>query len=437
MKKVALLIGVQEYRDPDISPLKYVRSDVQALAGVLRETCDFDRVRVLADAEGDGAPELNNVMSALRQAALDLRDDDLFLFYFGGHGIEHDGSAYLMMPKTDHAFPDIGSLPIERLRGILAGLVARQRLLLFDACRNSPRAGRGDEDNPMGEIISRDIVAAARTVADDAGSTSLLAACRPRQRAYAWAEKQHGVFTYFLLEGLRGAAFDQGRLTFQDLAGYVQREVTGWSQRMPGLSRPQHPWYEHAGDPDPIVLVHGRPREMIPVAEIEPPPLPPSPPPLPPKAPPLPPPAPPGRALAERVADLLARHVPQDGLHAAPHIPNRKLVHARAACAMPDDQPVLALIDCTVFGSAKCCLIFGCHAIYFHNDWTGKSSGRGMIPYEQFPQCQFADGGFGEVALGNGRYLNVAGSDMPRAMIIRLLNQIAQWVGEASGGPAA
>ena len=53
MKRVALLVGVENYQDQDITPLRFAGADVKALAEELRGPCGFDHVRVFAE----GAPE--------------------------------------------------------------------------------------------------------------------------------------------------------------------------------------------------------------------------------------------------------------------------------------------------------------------------------------------------------------------------------------------
>ena len=257
MKRVALLVGVEEYTDPEISPLRFARADVTALGEALRDRCRFDRVRVLADRAGRDAPQLPNILDALKDLAPRLDSDDLFCFYFAGHGVELDGQGYLLTPDSRHAFPEAGSLSLSVLRGIFGQLVARRRVLILDACRNSPEAGRGDADNRMGAGISRDIAATARARAGGSVATSLLSACSSGQRAYEWAEEGHGLFTYFLLEGLAHGAWRDESLMFRDLAAYTCRKVSDWCAKAPGLRGPQEPWYEHFGNPEPIILAEG------------------------------------------------------------------------------------------------------------------------------------------------------------------------------------
>jgi len=260
MKKYALLVGVEEYRDKMISRLQFARADATALAQRLSDRCGFDHVRVLADESGSDAPDLVNIVTALRDTAGELRREDLFLFFFAGHGIEKDGHGYLLARDSIQAFPEHGSLSLELLRKTFGELGASKRILLLDACRNSPDAGRADADNRMGDVISRDIVAAARSKLSSGTTTVLLSACRSGQRAYEWPAKGHGVFTQYLVEGLDGAAWADDGLEFDRLAGYAASQVRQWAANTPGLPIPQEPWYEKFGDPEPVLLAVGKPQ---------------------------------------------------------------------------------------------------------------------------------------------------------------------------------
>jgi len=258
MKKHALLVGVEDYRDRMISRLQFARADATALAECLRDRCGFGHVRVLADESGEDEPLLVNIITALRDISAELRSEDLFLFFFAGHGVEKDGHGYLLARDSLQAFPEHGSLSLELLRKTFEHLTASKRVLLLDACRNCPDAGRAEGDNRMGDAICRDIVAAARSKLTSGTTTALLSACRSGQRAYEWPAKGHGVFTHYILDGLDSAAWEGHELEFADLASYVARQVRHWSSNTPGLSVPQEPWYEQFGDPETIMLADRR-----------------------------------------------------------------------------------------------------------------------------------------------------------------------------------
>ena len=109
----------------------------------------------------------------------------------------------------------------------------------------------------MGDVISRDIVAAARTRLTAHTTTGLLSACRCGQRAYEWPTKGQGVFSYYLCEGLDGEAWENGQIEFHRLAGYVGKQVRRWTAATPGLACGQEVWFEQYGGPEPIILAGG------------------------------------------------------------------------------------------------------------------------------------------------------------------------------------
>jgi formylglycine-generating enzyme required for sulfatase activity len=270
MRKYALLVGVEDYRDKMISRLQFARADATDLAERLRDRCRFDQVHVLAEESGENEPLLVNIVTALRDMAGELRQEDLFLFFFAGHGVEKDGHGYLLARDSLQAFPEHSSLSLELLRKTFERLSAGKRILLLDACRNSPDAGRADAPNCMGVVISRDIVAVARSKPPAGTTTALVSACRSGQRAYEWPAKGHGVFTHYLVEGLDGAAWMSGELEFDRLAGYVADQVHQWSANTPGLPIPQEPWYEKFGHPGAILLALGGPGGVSSAAQPKP-----------------------------------------------------------------------------------------------------------------------------------------------------------------------
>jgi uncharacterized caspase-like protein len=126
-----------------ISPVKNARKYATDLAERLLNRCNFNHVRVLADETGNDVPDLVNIGTALRDIASELRPEDLFLFFFAGHVVEKDGHGYLLARDSLLAFPEHGSLSLKLLRKNFKRLSAGKRILLLDACRNSPDAARG------------------------------------------------------------------------------------------------------------------------------------------------------------------------------------------------------------------------------------------------------------------------------------------------------
>lgn len=142
------------------------------------------------------------------------------------------------------------------------------------------------------------------------------------------------------------------------------------------------------------------------------------------------------KPMDTKILRALKKHLPQDGLFVAPDIPVKKLNAARRSCRVPSSEQILGLIDCTTLGSAKNCLLLGRHAAYFHNAWSGKSSGAGTIPYEDFCHRSFGDGGFQEVSLDRNQHLNISGCSLSKTKLIDLLRSVKQAITGRSEEPS-
>ena len=130
-------------------------------------------------------------------------------------------------------------LPLNDLYRTLAGLEAKSVTVLLDACFSGQnREKKLLVANARGITVTPKQLAVPKNV-------TVLAAASGSEISGALKEKEHGVFTYYLLKGLGGAAdgnLDR-RLTMGELATYVSREVKkqaaqlGWEQA-PYLSGP-------------------------------------------------------------------------------------------------------------------------------------------------------------------------------------------------------
>ena len=260
-EKYALLVGINDYQG-DISPLRYCEADVAVFRQALIELAGFkaDNVFLMTSRmSGPKQPTNINVIKRLSLLSEQVQDDDTFIFYFSGHGISKDGHSFLLATNSDSTTVDtlkISGIPLDQVNQILSRIQADQLLTIIDACRNDPESGRGEKDNLLTDSFSRGFKI-ART-SDSSGRPKMSAtlyACNVGERAYEWAEKEHGVFSYYLLEGLKGKAVNsQGEVVMTDLADYTQQKVVEWSKTHKG--KIQTPWLEQSGGAK-MVLVRG------------------------------------------------------------------------------------------------------------------------------------------------------------------------------------
>jgi uncharacterized caspase-like protein len=143
-KRVALVIGNSAYQK--VARLPNPANDAAAVAAMLK-SAGFDAVEAKANL---GAADLRK---ALRDFGSKARDADVAVVYYAGHGIELDGTNYLIPVdaalETDADVLD-ETLPLDRV--LFAVEPARQlRLVILDACR----------DNPFAKTMKRTIAARA------------------------------------------------------------------------------------------------------------------------------------------------------------------------------------------------------------------------------------------------------------------------------------
>lgn len=147
-KKFALLIGNSDYTH--VPRLANPVNDANAL-GAAFDRIGFE-VSVALNLDGVG---LNR---ALRDFARKARNADVAILYFAGHGLEIDGTNYLLPVNAKLSHADDAEYEAIRLEKFLRAIGNAQtlKLLLVDACRDNPFLdGIGDATRSLGRGLAR------------------------------------------------------------------------------------------------------------------------------------------------------------------------------------------------------------------------------------------------------------------------------------------
>ncbi|MGY3487214.1 putative caspase-like protein [Bradyrhizobium sp. USDA 4011] len=132
-KRVALVVGNSSYQNAPLLPNP--ANDATAIAATLKNA-GFDLVESRLNLTS------SDMRRALRDFADQARDADIAVVYYAGHGIEIDGTNYLI--PTDARLErdtDIYDEAFSLDRVLLAIEPAKQlRVVIVDACRNNPFA---------------------------------------------------------------------------------------------------------------------------------------------------------------------------------------------------------------------------------------------------------------------------------------------------------
>ena len=227
-KKRALLIGINDYiLDDHIGSLQYCVNDVVELNDVIsnEQRGNFSSSELL-HSENDNIknqPTRSNIMSMTNLLAHNSKTDDTILFYFAGHGFENGGVNYLLPSDSRLNILSDSAISLQWIKETLNTSPARKKLMIIDACHSGATIGRSSSF-PMTKMFYEKMF-------EEAEGFAILSSCKIGQLSYDYPEKNHGAFSYYLLEGLRGAADSDGDgiITVPDSNNYVSKKLHEWS----------------------------------------------------------------------------------------------------------------------------------------------------------------------------------------------------------------
>jgi tetratricopeptide (TPR) repeat protein len=215
----AVIVGISKYpKLADKDQLAFAERDAQAIFTSLisPEGGNFrvENVHVLTNEKATLAGLRREIDTWLPSVA---KDDDRVLIYFAGHGFMFQGKGYLAPADFDRdRIADTG-YPMDDLGSVIGGKIkAKSKILLTDACHS-------------GAITPEDTENLNSRFGDLTKSLFSLTASRARERSYEVADLKggHGVFTYYVVQGMEGAADSSGDgvVTADELAEYVHTQV--------------------------------------------------------------------------------------------------------------------------------------------------------------------------------------------------------------------
>ncbi len=249
-KRWAVVVGVGDYRSDDIPDLEFAPSDARAVKEFLESDAagPFDEVLYLENEQATGAAMREALFVFLQQADW----DDLVVIYYAGHGAPDPGrpdNLYLLPTDAELGALAATGFPMWDVKTALRRQIAAERVLVIaDACHS---AGAADGDlvggsghNPIAGGF-QGLFSPSRRLMMTAADTN----------EYSLEDERwggHGVFTHFLLEGLRGEGdLDRnGIVTFTELFDHVSTNVRG------ATNGRQNPQRSGLGD-IPLAVVDG------------------------------------------------------------------------------------------------------------------------------------------------------------------------------------
>ena len=162
---------------------------------------------------------LNNLkaeMSWLKQVAEAYGGEARIIVFYAGHGVpdEKSGTSYLLPVDGKGTMLDTG-YSLQQFYKQLGDMPSSGVTVFMDACFSGSKRGNG-------------MLASARGIAIKAkpqapqGKMVVFSAAQGDETAYPYKEKEHGLFTYYLLKKLKET---RGNVSLEELGKYVTEQV--------------------------------------------------------------------------------------------------------------------------------------------------------------------------------------------------------------------
>ena len=224
-KYLVNIISVPKYKSEHISDLPFCANDSLALKGIFIEHLGIEEenIKVLG-INPENEVKRTDILRNVRYISRKAEQDDIIIFYFSGHGYSENNLGYLATFDTELDLPSDTSIPISRIQDELKRSQAKIIMIIIDSCYSGIEYGK--KFNPkMTEDFENSLFS------DISEGWVIFASCKRNELSYPLEDNSMSVFTFYLIEGLKGNADDDNdsNISLENLNTYVTGMVTRWA----------------------------------------------------------------------------------------------------------------------------------------------------------------------------------------------------------------
>jgi len=243
-----VIFGIETYRN--VPPVRFAKRDAETMRDYFTKVLGIPSENLyIKTNEEAGLSEFKTVFDPKGWLSKNAgaKDSEIYI-YFSGHGVPApDGKqAYLLPFDGNPNYASNSAYDLEQLYSNLGAIKAKSITLFLDSCFSG-----ANRDN---EIILADarpvFLSSAPKVS--ASHLAVFSAASGSQISSAWSDMQHGLFSYYLMKGLKGEADGNGdnKVTQNELNDYISSQVSSQARRM---GREQEPGLQ-SGDATRVIV---------------------------------------------------------------------------------------------------------------------------------------------------------------------------------------
>jgi uncharacterized caspase-like protein len=217
----AIVIGIENYHQK-LPKADFATHDAQTITEYLTKALGYPEENVVT-LLNENATNVAMAKYFEKWMPNNVETGGTVFIYFSGHGAPNPktSDAYLVPYDGDPSFIDETGYSLKRMYAALGKLPAKEVIVALDSCFSGAggRSVIAKGSRPLVMNLQNNVVLSK--------NITVLSASSGDQTSSTYDEKGHGLFTYFLLKGIKNedVVKQDGSLKIDDLYGYVKPQV--------------------------------------------------------------------------------------------------------------------------------------------------------------------------------------------------------------------
>jgi hypothetical protein len=217
----AIVIGIEHYRQK-LPKADFATQDAKLVADYLTKAMGYPEENVIT-LLNDHASNVDLAKYFEKWLPNNVEKGGTVFIYYSGHGAPNPktGDAYLVPYDGDPSFIDQTGYSLKRMYDALSKLPAKEVIVALDSCFSGAggRSVLAEGARPLVMNLQKSVVVSR--------NMTVMAASSGDQISSTYKEKGHGLFTYFMLKGIKNEDVTRpdGSLKIDDLYSYIKPQV--------------------------------------------------------------------------------------------------------------------------------------------------------------------------------------------------------------------
>ncbi|MDP6261827.1 MAG: caspase family protein [Candidatus Marinimicrobia bacterium] len=230
-----IIFGIENYKK--VPGVSFARRDAEWAKVYFEKVLGIPSKRIYYKTNSDVSKAEFDVVFSAEWLKRRVKSGKTNLYvYYAGHGAPElaNQKAYLIPFDGHPDYPGASGLEVGQLYERLGAVEAKSVTVFLDACFSG-----ANRENEMLLADARPVLLEVDKAA--AGKVTVFSAASGKEISSAWPEKKHGLFSYFLMKGMRGEADinDDKQLTLKELNTYLEENVSETADMFDRKQTPQ------------------------------------------------------------------------------------------------------------------------------------------------------------------------------------------------------